>query len=82
MSFSSSGVSLVLQTPAGFATQSIEPATARQGSAIAQLLQVAGNRQLVSNQLQLLLNTQQMSPATLRQMGVLQALQNSALLRR
>lgn len=82
VSFSSSGVSLVLQTPAGFATQSIEPATARQVSAIAQLLQVAGNRQLVSNQLQLLLNTQQMSPATLRQMGVLQALQNSALLRR
>ncbi|RQS73065.1 peptidase C39 [Burkholderia sp. Bp8963] len=82
VSFTGNGVSVVLQTPAGLATQSIAPASTRQAGSIAQLLQVAGNRQIVSNQLQLLLQTQQMSPATLRQMGVLQALQNSALSRR
>ncbi|PCE28534.1 peptidase C39 [Burkholderia ubonensis] len=81
-SFTRNGVSLVLQTPAGIATQSITPAANQQAGSIAQLLQVAGNRQIVSNQLQILLQTQQMSPATLRQMGVLQALQNSALVRR
>lgn len=82
ISFSSNGVSLVLQTPAGVATQSIAPASSQQAGAIAQLVQIAGNQQLVANQLQLLLKTQQMSPATLRQMGVLQALQSSALSRR
>ncbi|RQR54363.1 peptidase C39 [Burkholderia sp. Bp9126] len=82
VSFGSNGVSLVLQTPAGLATQSINPAANQQAGSIAQLLQVAGNRQVVSNQLQILLQTQQMSPATLRQMGVLQALQSSALSRR
>jgi hypothetical protein len=82
ISFSSNGLSLVLQTPAGLATQSITPASTQQAGSIAQLLQVAGNQQMVSNQLQLLLKTQPMSPVTLRQMGVLQALQNSALLRR
>ncbi|MGU7772404.1 peptidase C39 [Burkholderia sp. MR1-5-21] len=82
VSFTGNGVSVVLQTPAGLATQSITPASAQQAGSIAQLLQVAGNRQIVSNQLHLLLQTQQMSSATLRQMGVLQALQNSALLRR
>lgn len=82
ISFGGNGVSLVLQTPAGLATQSITSSSGQQAGAIAQLLQVAGNRQVVSNQMQLMLQTQQMSPATLRQMGVLQALQNSALLRR
>ncbi|MGZ2744131.1 peptidase C39 [Burkholderia stagnalis] len=82
VSFGGSGLSLALQTPAGLATQSINPATNQQAGAIAQLLQVAGNRQIVSNQLQILLQTQQMSPATLRQMGVLQALQSGALSRR
>ncbi|AOJ61996.1 peptidase C39 [Burkholderia ubonensis] len=82
VSFTGNGVSLALQTPAGLATQSINPAANQQAGSIAQLLQIAGNRQVVSNQLQILLQTQQMSPATLRQMGVLQALQNSALLRR
>ncbi len=82
VSFGSNGLSLALQTPAGLATQSINPATNQQAGAIAQLLQIAGNRQIVSNQLQILLQTQQMSPAMLRQMGVLQALQSGALLRR
>ncbi|KVV35407.1 peptidase C39 [Burkholderia ubonensis] len=81
-SFTSNGVSLVLQTPAGLATQSVNPAIAQRAGSIVQLLQITGNRQVVSNQLQILLQTQQMSPATLRQTGVLQALQSSALLRR
>ncbi len=82
VTFGGNGLSVTLQTPAGLATQSIAPNSAQQAGAIAQLLQVAGNRQIVSNQLQLLLQTRTMSSATLRQMGVLQALQSSALLRR
>ncbi|CAN0619233.1 conserved exported protein of unknown function [Burkholderia multivorans] len=82
ISFSGKGLSVALQTPAGLATQTISPASTQQAGAIAQLLQVTGNRQIVSNQLQLQLRTQSLSSATLRQMGVLQALQNSALLRR
>lgn len=77
ISFSNNGIALALQTPAGLATQTITPSAAQQAGAIAQLLQIAGNRQLVTNQLQLQLQTTQMSTATIRQLGVLQALQNS-----
>ncbi|MFP3568909.1 peptidase C39 [Paraburkholderia sp. SIMBA_030] len=73
ISFGSSGVSVVLQTPAGLATQTITPGNGQ----IAQLLQIAGNNQQVANQLQLHLQTQQMSAAMIRQLGVLQALQNA-----
>jgi len=45
---------------------------------ISQLLQIAGNNQQVANALQLHLQTQQMSASMLRQLGVLQALQNTA----
>ncbi|HUP09050.1 MAG TPA: peptidase C39, partial [Caldimonas sp.] len=41
-----------------------------------QLLQVAGNNQQVANQLQLSLQTQQMTSQMIRQSGVLQALRN------
>jgi hypothetical protein len=72
ISFGSNGVSVALQTPAGLATQTIAPSSGQ----IAQLLQIAGNNQQVANALQLHLQTQQMSASMLRQMGVLQALQN------
>lgn len=72
ISFGSDGISVALQTPAGLATQTI----ARGNGQIAQLLQIAGNNQQVVNALQLHLQTQQMSAAMIRQLGVLQALQN------
>jgi hypothetical protein len=77
ISFGSGGVTVALQTPAGLATQTIAPNNAQQAGSIAQLLQIAGNNQQVANQLQLHLQTQQMSPLMQQQLGVLQALQNS-----
>ncbi|PYE23732.1 peptidase C39 [Paraburkholderia silvatlantica] len=76
ISFGSHGVNVTLQTPAGIATQNIVPGNAQQAGAIAQLLQVAGNNQQVANQLQLSLQTQQMTSQMIRQTGVLQALRN------
>ncbi|SDD53411.1 peptidase C39 [Paraburkholderia lycopersici] len=76
ISFGSNGVSVTLQTPAGLATQNIVPGNAQQAGAIAQLVQVAGNNQQVANQLQLSLQTQQMTSQMIRQTGVLQALRN------
>ncbi|MBB2930031.1 peptidase C39 [Paraburkholderia silvatlantica] len=76
ISFGSHGVNVTLQTPAGIATQNIVPGNAQQAGAIAQLLQVAGNNQQVANQLQLSLQTQQMTSRMIRQTGVLQALRN------
>ncbi|MBC8747668.1 MULTISPECIES: peptidase C39 [Paraburkholderia] len=72
ISFGGNGVSVALQTPAGLATQTIAPSNGQ----IAQLLQIAGNNQQVANALQLHLQTQQMPASMLRQLGVLQALQN------
>ncbi|MGF6601696.1 hypothetical protein P3T23_006440 [Paraburkholderia sp. GAS448] len=77
ISFGTGGVTVALQTPAGLATQTIAPNNAQQAGSIAQLLQIAGNNQQVANQLQLHLQTQQMSPLMQQQLGVLQALQNS-----
>ena len=77
VSFSNGGISIALQTPAGLATQTIAPGSSQQAGQIAQLLQIAGNNQQVANSLQLHLQTQQMSASMLRQIGVLQALQNS-----
>lgn len=82
ISFAGGGVSVSLQTPAGIATQTISPAGVQGGGSIAQLLQVAGNGQAVVNQLKLSVQTLPMSGALMRQSGVLQALRNSALLRR
>jgi hypothetical protein len=82
VTFGNGGIALSLQTPAGIAQQTITPSSAQQAGAIAQLLQIAGNSQNASNQLQLQLQTQQMSASTLRQMGILQALQNSVITRR
>ncbi|WP_321962693.1 peptidase C39 [Paraburkholderia sp. J7] len=76
ISFGSNGVNVTLQTPAGIATQNVMPGNAQQAGAIAQLLQVAGNNQQVANQLQLSLQTQQMTSQMIRQSGVLQALRN------
>ncbi|MFL9960364.1 peptidase C39 [Paraburkholderia sediminicola] len=72
ITFGSDGVRIALQTPAGLATQTIAPGNGR----IAQLLQIAGNNQQVANALQLHLQTQQMPTSMIRQLGVLQALQN------
>jgi len=77
ISLANGGISVALQTPAGIATQTIAPSNAQQAGMIAQLLQIAGNNQQVANELQLHLQTQQMSASMLRQMGVLQALQNT-----
>ena len=82
ITFGNGGVALTLQTPAGVAAQTISPATVQGAGSIAQLVQVGGNAQAVVNQLQLSVRTQAMSGALLRQLGVLQAMQNSALLRR
>jgi hypothetical protein len=81
ITFGNGGVSVALQTPAGIATQTIAPGGGQAGS-IAQMLQIAGNNQQVANQLQLQLQTAQMSSASLRQAGVLQALQNAINARR
>jgi hypothetical protein len=72
IAFGSTGVKVSLQTPAGLATQTITPGNGQ----IAQLLQITGNNQQVANALQLNLQTHQMSASMLRQIGVLQALQN------
>ncbi|MCG5074556.1 peptidase C39 [Paraburkholderia tagetis] len=77
IAFGSNGINVTLQTPAGMATQNIVPGSAQQAGAIAQLLQVAGNNQQVANQLQLSLQTQQLSAHMIRQAGVLQALRNT-----
>jgi hypothetical protein len=81
ITFGNGGVTVALQTPAGLATQTIAPNSAQSGS-IAQMLQIAGNNQQVANQLQLQLQTAQMSSSMLRQAGVLQALQNAINARR
>ncbi|HEV3425668.1 MAG TPA: peptidase C39 [Paraburkholderia sp.] len=77
VSLANGGMSISLQTPSGIATQTIAPGNAQQAGVIAQLLQIAGNNQQVANQLQLHLQTQPMSASMLRQIGVLQALQNT-----
>jgi hypothetical protein len=82
ITFGNGGVNLALRTPAGLATQNIAPGGASQAGSIAQLVQIAGNNQQVTNQLQLHLQTAQMSPAMLRQAGVMQALQNAINARR
>jgi len=81
ITFGNGGMNVTLQTPAGMATQTIAPGGGRAGS-VAQMLQIAGNNQQVANQLQLQLQTAQMSSASLRQAGVLQALQNAINARR
>ena len=82
VTFGSGGVMVALQTPAGIATQSVVPGNTQQAGSIAQLVQIAGNGQAVSNQLQLSLVTQQLSASTLRQVGALQALQNTIFSRK
>ena len=82
ISFVNGGVAVTLQTPAGIATQTIVPAGVQGGGSIAQLLQIAGNGQAVVNQLKLSIQTLPMSGALMRQIGVLQALQNSSPLKR
>ena len=82
VTFGNGGVALMLQTPSGIASQTISPAAIQGSGSIAQWVQVAGNAQAVVNQLQLSVQTHAMSGALLRQLGVLQAMQNSALLRR
>ncbi|WJF91033.1 peptidase C39 [Paraburkholderia bonniea] len=77
ISFGNGGVSMALQTPAGLATQTIAPSGAQQAGAIAQLLQITGNRQNVVNQLQLSLQTLPVAATMLRQASVLQAMQNA-----
>jgi|GEM_PF-696029 len=82
ISFANGGVVVTMQTPAGIATQTIAPAGVQRGGSIAQLLQIAGDGQAVVNQLKLSVQTQPMSAALLRQLGVQQALRNAAALRR
>ncbi|WP_322046235.1 peptidase C39 [Paraburkholderia sp. J67] len=76
IAFGNNGINVTLQTPAGRATQNIMPSNTAQAGSIAQLLQIAGNNQQVANQLQLSLQTQQLTAQMIRQTGVLQALRN------
>jgi len=76
ITFANNSVNVAIRTPAGLAAQSISPTNAGQAGAIAQLLQIAGNSQKVSNQLGLTLQTQPMTGTSIRQTGVLQALRN------
>jgi hypothetical protein len=80
IAFGNGGVTVSLQTPSGLAAQSIAPNNMQQPGAIAQLLQIAGNGQAVTNQLQLRLQTQQLSGNLLRQLGVMQALQSRGVM--
>ncbi|HWX12207.1 MAG TPA: peptidase C39 [Trinickia sp.] len=82
VAFGNGGVSLALQTPAGVATQTVMPGNAQQPGAIAQLVQIAGNAQAASNQLQLSLLTKPMSGALLREIGAVQAMRDAAYMRR
>ncbi|PTB18370.1 peptidase C39 [Trinickia symbiotica] len=82
IAFGSGGVTLALRTPAGAATQTIAPGTAHESGTIAQFVRIVGNAQAVSNQLQLSLRTQPMPAALVRQLGMLEALRNTAYMRR
>jgi hypothetical protein len=82
IAFGSGGVTLALRTPAGAATQTIAPGTAHESGTIAQFVRIVGNTQAVSNQLQLSLRTQPMPAALVRQLGMLEALRNTAYMRR
>ncbi|PMS35737.1 peptidase C39 [Trinickia symbiotica] len=82
IAFGSGGVTLALRTPTGAATQTIAPGSAHESGTIAQFVRIVGNNQAVSNQLQLSLRTQPMPAALLRQLGMLEALRNTAYMRR
>ncbi|MEX3958133.1 peptidase C39 [Trinickia sp. EG282A] len=82
IAFGSGGVTLALRTPTGAATQTIAPGSAHESGTIAQFVRIVGNNQAVSNQLQLSLRTQPMPAALVRQLGMLEALWNTAYMRR
>jgi hypothetical protein len=75
IAFNSAGAAVSINTPAGIATQQIITSQNQTGN-IAQLLKIAGNNQAVVNQLQLHLQTSNLTASQLRVIGVQAALAN------
>lgn len=81
IAFTPTGASVSLRTPAGIATQQIITSQNQTGN-IAQLLKIAGNNQTVMNQLQLHLQTSNLTSNQLRQIGIQSALSNMVNVRK
>jgi hypothetical protein len=81
IAFTSTGAIVSLNTPAGIATQQIVTSQNQTGN-IAQLLKIAGNNQAVMNQLQLHLQTSNLSSNQIRVIGVQSALANMTSIRK
>ena len=76
------GVQVAITSPMGVASQSVTPNLAGAAGSVMQVAQMAGNAQLIANQLSIQLQIQTMSRQQLAQIGVAQALQSVAGLRR
>ncbi|WP_296226004.1 hypothetical protein [Ralstonia sp. UBA689] len=76
------GVQVAITSPMGVASQSVTPNLAGAAGSVMQVAQMAGNAQLIANQLAIQLQIQTMSRQQLAQIGVAQALQAMAGLRR
>jgi hypothetical protein len=76
------GVQVAVTSPMGVASQAVTPGTAGAAGSVMQVAQMAGNAQVIANQLSIQLQVQTMSRQQLAQIGVAQALQSVAGLRR
>ncbi|CAJ0733441.1 hypothetical protein [Ralstonia mannitolilytica] len=77
-----SGVQVAVSSPMGVASQAVSPGGAGIAGSVMQVAQLAGNAQVITNQLSIQLQVQTMSRQQLAQIGVAQALQSVAGLRR
>lgn len=76
------GVQVAITSPMGVASQSASPNLAGAAGSVMQVAQLAGNAQVITNQLSIQLQMQGMSHQQLAQVGVAQALRSIAGLRR
>jgi len=76
------GVQVAVTSPMGVAAQSVTPGSAGAAGSVMQVAQLAGNAQIIANQLSIQLQIQDMSRQQLARIGVAQALQSIAGLRR
>jgi hypothetical protein len=76
------GVQVAITSPMGIATQSVMPGAGAAVGSVTQVAQLAGNTQVIANQLAIQLQLQAMSRQQLAQIGVAQALQSIAGLHR
>lgn len=76
------GVQVAITSPMGVASQAVTPNLAGAAGSVMQVAQLAGNAQVIANQLSIMLQIQSMSRQQLVQVGVAQALQSMAGLRR